>query len=241
MLAVTDARKEFGGLVAVDDVSFEIGEAEIVGLIGPNGAGKTTLFDTIAGVFRGDGETSIEFDGTEIAAREPHEVAREGLVRTFQIVRTFDGMTVLENVLAGATFGGHGTPDPEAAEAGAREALAFVGLEAAADERAGSLTIAERKRLELARALATDPRLVMLDEIASGLTPGELDELTGVIRRIRDERGVSVLWIEHVTDAIMGTVERVLVLNSGRLIADGPPEEIRRNQRVVDAYLGESA
>jgi branched-chain amino acid transport system ATP-binding protein len=241
MLAVTNARKEFGGLLAVDDVSFEIGEAEIVGLIGPNGAGKTTLFNTIAGVFRGDGDTSIVFDGRELAAEEPHDIARAGIVRTFQIVRTFDEMTVLENVVAGATFGTDETPDRETAEAKAREALEFIGLADDADELAGSLTIAERKQLELARALATDPKLVMLDEIASGLTPGEIDELTAVIRRIRDERGISVFWIEHIMDAIMGTVDRLLVLNSGQLIASGTPETIQQDQRVVDAYLGESA
>ena len=241
MLAVTDARKEFGGLVAVDDVTFEIGDAEIVGLIGPNGAGKTTLFNVIAGVYRGDGGTSVEFDGTELTGAEPHSIAREGVVRTFQIVRTLDEMTVLENVVAGATFGTEPNPDRAVAEERAREALAFIGLADRAADLAGSLPIAQRKQLELARALATDPQLLLLDEIASGLTPGEIAELTDVIGRIRDERGISVFWIEHIMDAIMGTVDRIIVLDSGEKIAEGPPKEIQRDERVKAAYLGESA
>ncbi|MFB6297307.1 MAG: ABC transporter ATP-binding protein [Salinirussus sp.] len=241
MLSVSDVRKSFGGLVAVDDVSFEIGEGEIVGLIGPNGAGKTTLFNTISGVYAPDGEGSVRFDGVELTGADPHVVAREGLVRTFQIVRVFEEMTVLENATVGASFGDTDSPDRATAERTGREVLEFVGLAAKADQEASNLTIAEQKQLELARALATDPDLVMLDEIASGLTPGEIESLSALIARIRDERGVSVFWIEHIMDAIMGTVDRVIVLESGRKIADGPPEEIRTDERVTEAYLGDEA
>jgi len=242
MLSVTEVRKTFGGLVAVDDVSFEIGEGEIVGLIGPNGAGKTTLFNSIAGVYTPDGDGSVAFRGRDLTGADPHVVAKEGVVRTFQIVRVFDGMSVLENAAVGASFGHKDdAPDVEAAEEAAREALAFVGLAEKAELPAESLTIAEQKQLELARALATDPELVMLDEIASGLTPGEVDELSALIRRIRDERGVSVFWIEHIVDAIMGTVDRIIVLDSGQKIAEGTPEEVRTDRRVTEAYLGDGS
>jgi branched-chain amino acid transport system ATP-binding protein len=237
VLRVRDLRVSFGGLVAVDGVSLDVGEAELVGLIGPNGAGKTTLFGAVAGVH--DAEGSVRFRGTELLGRPPHEIVRRGVARTFQIVRTFDDLSALENVLAGATFGAgqRGT----AAEERAREALAFVGLEEAADDRAGSLTVAGRKRLELARALATDPELLLLDELAGGLTPAEAEALSGTVARLRDERGVSVVWIEHVVGAVLGTVDRVVVLNGGRTLADGPPEAVREDPAVVEAYLGDPA
>jgi branched-chain amino acid transport system ATP-binding protein len=242
MLSVTDVRKSFGGLVAVDDVSFEIGEGEIVGLIGPNGAGKTTLFNSISGVYTPDEDSEVRFDGNDLTGAAPHVVARQGVVRTFQIVRVFGEMSVLENVAVGASFGREGERlGREAAEEAGRDALEFVGLADKADQRADSLTIAEQKQLELARALATEPRLVMLDEIASGLTPSEIGELSDLIRRIRDERGVSVFWIEHIMEAIMGTVDRIIVLDSGQKIAEGTPEEIRSNRRVTEAYLGDDS
>jgi branched-chain amino acid transport system ATP-binding protein len=241
MLSVTDLRKEFGGLVAVDDVSFDIGDGEIVGLIGPNGAGKTTLFNTITNVHGPEPGASIEFDGTDIVGLDTHLIARRGLVRTFQIVRVFDEMTVLENAAAGALFGSDSSPSTGEAEERGREALAFIGLEDKADTLASNLPIAQKKQLELARALASEPRLLLLDEIASGLTPGEIAGLTETIRRLRDERGVSVFWIEHIMDAIMGVADRIIVLNSGRLIAEGTPEEIRANETVIEAYLGDEA
>jgi branched-chain amino acid transport system ATP-binding protein len=241
MLEASAVRKEFGGLVAVDDVTFEIGEEEIVGLIGPNGAGKTTLFDTISGVHRADGDATIRFDGIDLAGRPPHIVSRSGLVRTFQIVRVFGEMSVLENAVTGATFGSDDPPSRAAAEDRAIETLEFVGLGAKRDAPAATLTVAEQKRLELARALATDPKLVMLDELASGLTPGEIDEISGVIRRIRDEQGISVFWIEHIMDAIMGTADRIIVLSNGRKIAAGTPAEIRANEEVTEVYLGNEA
>jgi branched-chain amino acid transport system ATP-binding protein len=240
MLSVDNVRKTFGGLVAVDDVSFEIGEGEIVGLIGPNGAGKTTLFNTVSGIYTPDGDGSIEFQGSEMVGKEPHLIAREGLVRTFQIVRVFDELSVLDNATIGVSFGtGEDSPDRDEAEERGREMLEFVGLAPKADQPADSLTIAEKKQLELARALATEPDLVMLDEIASGLTPGEIEELSALIGRIRNERGISVFWIEHIMDAIMGTVDRIIVIESGAKIAEGIPDEIQNDERVVEAYLGE--
>jgi len=241
MLEVDAVTKNFGGLIAVDDVDFEIGDGEIVGLIGPNGAGKTTLFNTITGILDPEPGAVIEFDGRNLVELETHEIARAGVIRTFQIVRVFDEMTVLDNAAAGALFGSEGSVSRAEAREHGRDALAFIGLDDRAELEAGSLPIAQKKQLELARALAADPRLVLLDEIASGLTPGEIEELTETIGRIRDERGVSVFWIEHIMDAIMGVADRIIVLNSGRKIAENTPETIRNDAEVVEAYLGEEA
>ncbi|WP_049986059.1 ABC transporter ATP-binding protein [Halobellus rufus] len=238
MLEAANIRKKFGGLVAVDGVDLEIGNGEIVGLIGPNGAGKTTLFNTITGVLEPEQETEITFNGEDIVALGTHEIARAGLLRTFQIVRVFGEMSVFENAVAGALFGTEESISQEEAEDRAREALAFVGLEDKADMQAENLPIAQQKQLELARAVASEPDLVLLDEIASGLTPGEIEELSDTIRRLRDELGISVFWIEHIMDAIMGTADRIIVLKSGEKIAEGTPEEIRNDQVVTEAYLG---
>jgi len=239
MLKAANIRKKFGGLVAIDGVDLEIGQGEIVALIGPNGAGKTTLFNTITGVLDPEEDTEITFNGEDIVALDTHEIARSGLLRTFQIVRVFGEMTVFENALAGALFGSDESISQEEAEERAREALAFVGLEEKAEMEAGNLPIAQQKQLELARTVASDPDLVLLDEIASGLTPGEISELSNTIRRLRDERGISVFWIEHIMDAIMGTADRIIVLKSGRKIAEGTPEEIQNDEAVAEAYLGE--
>ena len=238
MLKAANIRKKFGGLVAIDGVDLEIGQGEIVALIGPNGAGKTTLFNTITGVLDPEEDTEITFNGEDIVALGTHEIARAGVLRTFQIVRVFGEMTVFENAVAGALFGTEESVSQEEAEERAREALAFVGLEDKADMQAENLPIAQQKQLELARAVASEPDLVLLDEIASGLTPGEIEELSDTIRRLRDELGISVFWIEHIMDAIMGTADRIIVLKSGEKIAEGTPEEIRNDQVVTEAYLG---
>lgn len=235
MLRVSGVTKSFGGLVAVDDVTFEIDDGEIVGLIGPNGAGKTTLFNAITSVYPPEAG-SITFDGTELTGLKPHEVAREGIVRTFQTARTFDESSVLDNVAVGAIFG-NGDPLDRATER-ARECLDFVGLRAHEADRVGNLTLADRKLLELARGLAARPELVLVDEIGSGLTPTEIDELTTTIERVREEFGISVFWIEHIMDAIMGATDRIIVLDQGEKIADGTPREVRENPRVAHAYLG---
>ena len=238
MLEAANVTKKFGGLVAVDGVDFEIDRGEIVGLIGPNGAGKTTLFNTITGVLDPEEGTEITFNSENLLALDTHEIARSGLLRTFQIVRVFGEMTVLENAVTGALFGSDESIPQEEAERRGRETLAFVGLEDKAEMEARNLPIAQQKQLELARTVASDPDLVLLDEIASGLTPGEIEELSNTIRRLRDDRDVSVFWIEHIMDAIMGTADRIIVLKSGRKIAEGTPEEIRNDEAVTEAYLG---
>ena len=237
MLELSGVTKSFGGLIAVDDVSFAIGDDEIVGLIGPNGAGKTTLFNAINGIDPPD-TGAITFDGASITGLKPNEICRRGVVRTFQIVRTFDESTVLENVRTGAVFGAGSNRSMAEATEHAHRMIDFVGLDGLAETDAHQLTMAQRKRVELARALACDPQLLLLDEIGSGLTPTEIDDLTATIERIRDDLGVSVFWIEHVVEAIMGSTDRLLVLNEGALIAEGEPAEIKRNERVLEAYLG---
>ena len=237
MLDVSEVTKTFGGLTAVDEVSFTIGDEEIVGLIGPNGAGKTTLFNSITGVLKVD-SGSVTFNGTDITAMRPSGISKHGVARTFQIVRTFNEMTVLENVTAGAVFGVDGERSMEAGEEAAREYISFVGLDGKEDMEASQLTIADRKHVELARALACEPDLLMLDELGSGLTPQEIDELCRTIERIRDELGISIFWIEHIMDAILDTTDRVLVLNKGELIAEGTPAEIQDDEAVSRAYLG---
>ena len=237
MLEVSGVTKTFGGLTAVDNVSFSMESGELVGLIGPNGAGKTTLFNTITGVLKLDAGT-VRFKGEDLTGAKPSTITHHEIVRTFQIVRTFDESTVLENVTTGAVFGTGGKRSIEAGRDAAREYISFVGLDGMEAQETSELTIVGRKHVELARALACEPDLLMLDELGSGLTPQEIDELCETIERIRDELDVSVLWIEHIMDAIMDTTDRILVLDEGQLIADGTPAEIQQNERVSRAYLG---
>jgi branched-chain amino acid transport system ATP-binding protein len=237
MLEVAGLTKTFGGLTAVDDVDFSIERGELVGLIGPNGAGKTTLFNTVTGVLKPDSGT-VTFEGDDITNAKPSRINQHGIARTFQIVRTFDESTVLENVTAGAVFGASGSRSIAEGRDAAREYISFVGLDGKAEDGTSELTIADRKHVELARALACEPDLLMLDELGSGLTPREIDDLCRTIERIRGELGVSVLWIEHIMDAIMDHTDRILVLNEGELIADGPPGEIQQDEAVSRAYLG---
>jgi branched-chain amino acid transport system ATP-binding protein len=236
MLEVAGITKSFGGLTAVDHASLAVREGSITALIGPNGAGKTTLFGIIAGFIPAD-SGAIRFAGKEILGLPAHALARIGLVRTFQIVQPFARLTVRENIAVGCQLRERSRAKAlgEAAEVARR-----VGMSALIDQPAGGLTIAGRKRLELARALATRPRLLLLDEVMAGLNPSELAELVPLVRSIRDS-GVTLLLTEHVMQAVMGLAEQVYVLNNGRIIADGPPAAIVADAKVIEAYLGHGA
>jgi branched-chain amino acid transport system ATP-binding protein len=236
MLEVRDISKSFGGLKAVDRASLDVAPGEIVGLIGPNGAGKTTLFAAIAGFHRPDAGT-VSFEGKPITGLAPHRICAAGIVRTFQITQPFAGISVRENIMVGAYL--H-TADRRLAAREAEAVAALVGMRDQLDQRGADLTVAGRKRLELARALATGPRLLLLDEVMAGLNPTEIVEIVGVIRNIRAS-GVTILLIEHVMQAVTSLAERVYVLNQGRMIAEGTPAAIADNALVIEAYLGHGA
>jgi len=236
MLEVEGLSKTFGGLKAVDAASLQVKAGEIVGLIGPNGAGKTTLFASIAGFHRPDGGR-IAFEGHDITGLPPHRICAAGMVRTFQITQPFGKISVRENIMVGAYFR---TARRAEAERTAEAIAAQVGMTDQLDQRGNDLTVAGRKRLELARALATGPRLLLLDEVMAGLNPTEIVEIIQVIQAIRAS-GVTILLIEHVMQAVTSLAERVYVLNQGRMIAEGTPASIAENQQVVEAYLGHGA
>jgi branched-chain amino acid transport system ATP-binding protein len=238
MLEGFKVTKYFGGLAAVKDVDFEVREGEIMGLIGPNGAGKTTLFNVITGVYR---PTSgrIRFLGEEITGLKPHKICRMGVARTFQLVRPFLSMTALENVISGGLFGRPKALGLKDARREALHYLEFVGLAEKRDVEARKLTLVERKFVEIAMALNTQPRIILLDEVVAGLNPTETVGAMDLIRRIRDDLGVTVFWVEHVMKAVMGVAERIMVLHHGEKIAEGPPDVIAREKKVIDAYLGE--
>ena len=227
--------KHFGGTAALKDVSFSAAAGEIVGLIGPNGAGKTTLLNLLSGVLR---PTSgrVLFKGRDLAGLKAHAVARMGIARTLQTPRSFPSMSVLENVAVGAVFGKLRGSAKEASRT-----LELVGLGARAGSPMSSLNLQERKSVELARALAMAPSVVLIDEAMSGLNPTEIEDSMRLIRRVRDETGVTIIWVEHVVRAVMAVVERILVLNFGSLIACGTPAEIARDGAVIEAYLGTAA
>jgi branched-chain amino acid transport system ATP-binding protein len=233
MLEVSGLDKHFGGLHAVKSLSFAVGEGEIVGLIGPNGAGKTTVFGLLSGFVRPDAGR-VTFRGRSITGLPPHRINALGLARTFQIVRPFPHLTVLRNVTVGA-LGRHA--DPREAARRALAILEEVGLAAKRDQPAGSLTLAERKRLELARALATEPTLLLLDEVMAGLNATETERIVDLVGAI-NRRGVTVLLIEHVMRAVMSLSQRIVVLDYGELIAEGRPEAVASDPRVIEAYLG---
>lgn len=234
LLEVRGVSKRFGGLVAVSDVSFSIDEGEILGLIGPNGAGKTTLFNVVNGVYKAN-QGTITFAGKDITRCSPDQVVHLGLARTHQIVKPLNDLTVLDNVTVGACFGREYL-DMGAARKVASEVLQRVGLERT-DMMARSLTIAGKKRLEIARALAAKPKLLLLDEVLAGLNPTEVATMIELVRKIRDS-GISVLMIEHLMQAIMSLSDRIVVLNLGRKLAEGKPDEVVHNTDVVEAYLG---
>ncbi|KAA6117359.1 ABC transporter ATP-binding protein [Cupriavidus cauae] len=235
LLEVQALDKHFGGLHATREVSFALEEGEIVGLIGPNGAGKTTLVNLITGVVRADGG-SVVFRGRDVTAQRPWQAARSGLARTFQIVQPFPQMTVLENVCAGALFAGHAASLAQA-ERDAMDHLEFVGLAHEARRPATALTLPSRKRLELAKSLAMRPRLLLLDEVNAGLNSAEIDQALALMRAIA-ARGVTILLIEHLMKVVMSLSQRILVLHQGELIAQGEPQAVIRDARVVEAYLG---
>lgn len=234
LLEVLNLTKRFGGLVANDNITFQVEEGEIVGLIGPNGAGKTTLFNCIAGVYNADGG-SIHFGGRDVTRHTPERVCKEGIARTFQIVRTFKGMTVLDNVMVGAYLRWSNTSD---ACRRAMEVLRFTGLIRKKDLLGSALTVADRKRLEFARALATEPKLLMLDEAMAGLNPSESKEAVEMVRAI-NARGVTILMVEHVMQVVMPISKKIVVLDYGKKIVEDIPANVAKNPEVIKAYLGE--
>jgi len=236
LLSVQGVTKRFGGLQALTQVTFDLPEGQILGLIGPNGAGKTTLFNAINGVYPCE-EGRIIFRDKDVTKMKTYHHARMGMARTHQIVQPLNELTVRDNVMVGACFGRENQSLGHASEI-AEEVLEFVGLKARADQLADSLNVAQKKRLEMARALASHPFLLLLDEVLAGLNPSEIGKMVDMVKKIRD-RGITIIMIEHVMKAVMNVSDRIIVLDYGVQIAEGTPDEISNNEKVIEAYLGD--
>jgi len=237
-LQVVNLSKNFGGLTALDRVNFSIERGEIIGLIGANGAGKTTLFNLISG-FYPPTTGAIYFKNEDITGMKPYRICKKGLVRTFQLVKPFPNMTVLQNVTIARLFGKDGVKSLKEAVRGAYNVLEFIGLASKAEAFPEALTIADRKRLEVGRALATNPELLLLDEVLAGLNPSETSEALGLIKKINQEMNVTIMMVEHAVKAVMQLCHRIIVLHYGKKIAEGSPKEVATDKAVIEAYLGE--
>jgi branched-chain amino acid transport system ATP-binding protein len=237
MLEVENITKSFGGLTAINHLSLSLNEGEILGIIGPNGSGKTTLFNLITGLIKPDSGRIVFMNG-DITGGRCHEICCQGIARTFQLVKPFLYLTTLQNVMAGRLYGKRSAPSLKMAAVEAEAILEYVGLKAKKSIAAKSLTLPDRKRLEVARALATKPKILLLDEVMAGLNPTEAENAMSLIRKIRDS-GITIMLVEHVIKAVIGLSDRIIAINAGEKIAEGSPQQVINDKRVIEAYLGE--